>query len=781
MLANLESIRGIAGFRKSRLFKRFILSYVIILVIPLCLIGIFLFNAFTKSLEDEIKNSTQINLGQIMDTMDMRLQEMDYISVQLSENKNIAPLLYAQDPNQLTEYQFYTLIRELKNYRATNAFFDNIFLYFRKSNVIVGGDSKYSLPIFFSEVYRYNKMFESDFKMIMDTSLECNVRPVEQVYSGTSMKELITYIRPIPITDMPRATLMVTMNVSIINKITKNILGSFSGKVYILDGQDKIISVVGNGKSEKDIIETLPKFEGTRIFEKYSAEKKQMIFKSTSSKSGWSYIAVIPSAEALAKVNIMRLWAWAIIALSIVIGIALAYYFAYGNYYPVKRMIDMVYGNIKSGDDAKKTYGNELDIISSVISATMTKNIDLEKRMNEQIPILRANFFLRLIQGSYIDSKGIESMAEFTGIGELQGPFKVMLLSINDYAEFTDKNSETMVGTYKFSIANVVEELCSNFAKIYTVDLSEIGIAAIINFQGKSLDYTNKLLTVGHEVKDFFEKNFDFTLTVGIGRAYNTITEISKSYVEAKAAVDYKMVKGKNTVILFENITTEGDERSYYSHQSERKIFEYLKKGDFDGISGILLKIINNVNSKPVTINMARCIYFEIINTAMKSLGELNSEDYNEIIHQGNVLPNLLECETLNELYEETGIFYKIICERIKKNVNNKSSDFENNILEYIHKNFDDNNISLTSIAESFDVTPSYLSRFFKNRLKCNFVDYIHKLRSERAKELLVSTNMSIAEIADESGYFDSHSLIRSFKKYEGLTPGRFRDVNKQK
>jgi hypothetical protein len=90
----------------------------------------------------------------------MRLQELNYVTVQLSQNQTVIPLLYAKDLNSLTEYQFYTLVRELKNYRATNGFIENVSIYFRNFDIVVNSDGKYSMPVFFSQVYHYNNLLE---------------------------------------------------------------------------------------------------------------------------------------------------------------------------------------------------------------------------------------------------------------------------------------------------------------------------------------------------------------------------------------------------------------------------------------------------------------------------------------------------------------------------------------------------------------------------------------------------------------------------------------------
>ena len=61
-----------------------------------------------------------------------------------------------------------------------------------------------------------------------------------------------------------------------------------------------------------------------------------------------------------------------------------------------------------------------------------------------------------------------------------------------------------------------------------------------------------------------------------------------------------------------------------------------------------------------------------------------------------------------------------------------------------------------------------------------NFADYLCRLRIQKAKELL-REDISIQEIAERVGYNSSNSFIRTFKRYESITPGTYREQLHQK
>ncbi len=83
--------------------------------------------------------------------------------------------------------------------------------------------------------------------------------------------------------------------------------------------------------------------------------------------------------------------------------------------------------------------------------------------------------------------------------------------------------------------------------------------------------------------------------------------------------------------------------------------------------------------------------------------------------------------------------------------------------------------ISLQSVARRCNVTASYFSGLFRRSMNATFTDYLVRFRVEKAKELLVTSEQRISEIADACG-FGSHSQFnRMFHRLVGTSPRRFR------
>ena len=83
--------------------------------------------------------------------------------------------------------------------------------------------------------------------------------------------------------------------------------------------------------------------------------------------------------------------------------------------------------------------------------------------------------------------------------------------------------------------------------------------------------------------------------------------------------------------------------------------------------------------------------------------------------------------------------------------------------------------VSLSVLAGEFHLSAQYISQLFKSEIGVNFLAYLTNIRMERAKQLLLSTDLPVAEVSEQAGYGDYRVFTKAFKKSEGITPSQYR------
>lgn len=94
-------------------------------------------------------------------------------------------------------------------------------------------------------------------------------------------------------------------------------------------------------------------------------------------------------------------------------------------------------------------------------------------------------------------------------------------------------------------------------------------------------------------------------------------------------------------------------------------------------------------------------------------------------------------------------------------------------ILSYLQSNL--NTVTLKKVAAHFGFSVSYCSRLIKSSTGFGFNEWKNTLRLRRAEQMLLNTRKTVAAISEELGYMNTETFIRSFKKFDRMTPAQYR------
>lgn len=99
---------------------------------------------------------------------------------------------------------------------------------------------------------------------------------------------------------------------------------------------------------------------------------------------------------------------------------------------------------------------------------------------------------------------------------------------------------------------------------------------------------------------------------------------------------------------------------------------------------------------------------------------------------------------------------------------------------DYIYSHINER-ITINKLADHTELSPSYLSRLFKQNLGISVSDYIREKKIEKAQNLLKYSDISLIEIANYLAFSSQSHFIQTFEKYVGLSPKKYRDIHYRK
>ncbi|CDH91012.1 DNA-binding response regulator, AraC family [Clostridium botulinum B str. Eklund 17B (NRP)] len=185
------------------------------------------------------------------------------------------------------------------------------------------------------------------------------------------------------------------------------------------------------------------------------------------------------------------------------------------------------------------------------------------------------------------------------------------------------------------------------------------------------------------------------------------------------------------------------------------------------GIDGIKAsQIIKEQNKNKIIIMITAYDDFELVHKALL----LGVNDY--------ILKPIKPSELIDAI---NNIFVNLKINKdtyVEKSVNELKEVPIKAAIEYIHNNFDEK-VSLEQMASICNLSPCYFSKVFKKAVGVNFVSYVNDTKINKAKELLENTDIPVLNVALDLGFDDCGYFIRVFKKSQGVTPKKYREVHK--
>ena len=135
------------------------------------------------------------------------------------------------------------------------------------------------------------------------------------------------------------------------------------------------------------------------------------------------------------------------------------------------------------------------------------------------------------------------------------------------------------------------------------------------------------------------------------------------------------------------------------------------------------------------------------------------------------------ELKTIGNMY---ALLQEIKNQTVKEKTKNSdaSPDYTEQIKRYIEYRYAEN-VTISELAEHCGLNRSYMTKCFTENVGISPKEYLVCHRMEKAKELLIQSDLPVSNVAYTVGYSDPLAFSKMFKKREGLSPLQFREKNK--
>lgn len=422
-------------------------------------------------------------------------------------------------------------------------------------------------------------------------------------------------------------------------------------------------------------------------------------------------------------------WSWTILILSSIgLCFAASWFTSFINAKPIVKLSNKISSSILEREESF----NEMEHIDASVSHLSNFATTVQKQMAE----LGDYLTFRLLCGT------IESVDEANQLSKMLGT-----------SIYADTYQVCIVDTGE---SHSIKEVATTVSNLLLPEVSSLTRAfdqVFVCVLFCSLDDQNTI--------DVFSERFLQLYPNGklsFGNSYSQLAEIPVSFMEAYLASGNE--EGSATSFTYSETILQ-----------ELSAFKQVTKtNNVQSILASLERLYADVEAKRYSLKDGKCLCVQFVNILSDNTigSRLTDVLPNAYILISSASPEML-LKAMEPVLKEV---------RAMNNAHTEvpdNSSLVDQMVAYLAANYRNPNFSVQQMAFDFRLTPSALSRYFKEHYGRNINDYMNFLKMERAKQLLLETNLSIYEVGLELGYQGPNSFIRRFKATYGVTPGDFR------
>lgn len=787
---------------KNKLFVTFFVSYFLMMLITV-VIGSISYFITVKTVSDSLEDYNKAMLQQTKTILDEKLMSVERLALETAFNAIVVKTAYsASVSDNESLYNISRLVDTLKSSKNANDFVKSIYIFFSNSDTVISNEGKFNPDFFYSEEVPFENISLEQWRSFFKEESYRGYRPVEKINYSVYSEDVLTYEQPLSSYKLNKSlgSVVILIDKKVIDGFLENVNLHNNGAVFMVDDKNKIIMKFGNAQlaeylNLKNII------DGSQLYTD-SKFGKLIISLEQSKDNKIKYISVVPVSSYYQKASFVKNAIIIITITQMLLGLLLAFVLTNRSYRPIKKVSEMVRQLVGQNSEGPDEIVDHFSFIEQVTASTIRENVIIKEKINRLQPMLKTDLLNQLLKGTG-SMEEIDGNLQSLGIIFKGNHFAVMKISIDDCSAFIKNSTLQETALVRLVISNILAELGQKDFPTWAMDYDNDHMIILLNICQRSdgnnsgqdtvSDRLNTLnpeiplhqgndsydwiIRVAEEGRKFIAERFSIFISVGISSIHEGVHEISKCLSEAEDALSYKIIKGNGSIISYREI--ENVKGNYvYPMQTELHLINCIKTGDSAEVENILSKVfVENFGSINQSLSMARCLFFDIISTAIKVMDELNIAPKGIFNEDFAPLERLVKCKSLDEMYETLKDIYKTLCIYINKNKKSHNMELKNKILEYLQENYHNNGLSLVSVSDNLGLNPTYLSVFFKEQAGETFINYLGRLRIEKSKELLKNTDLSMQEISEKIGYANGNVFIRTFKRFEGCTPGKYRDI----
>jgi len=630
------------------------------------------------------------------------------------------------------------------------------YIYSRVYQKVLTEDGSYQLDNFFDPAILELSMSFPGFYLW--TSVRQAPGPAQDL-----TRDVVSLIRPFPSTVVSplRRNGAVIANIdaallgSVINGSTQRRLGS----VFIVNGQGEVLAGTqpATERYRGVFLELLQQRAEVGRWTASVANEAVSVTALHSAYTGWYYVSIVSDSEINAPLKnllLVFLVSGGVLFLVMLFGIgAISQFFIQ----PLGLVVRRIAENWGVQPQSRKD-------LEGLLHQVRKENELKQEYLAENLRVRRWKVLQNLLAGdSQVDTGGVLELGS--------GNLVLVLLRIE---------APVPSGLYlKRRLSVFAENLLADDGLGYVVEMQDMSLALLIRLEALDTSAARTLLVGLLDILvQFLSEENEVSSALGVSSFSHTQSNLNLAYQEALAALDYRILGGRNSVIFHQDVEVRKTSDFLKVIALTHRVAEAVKAADAVRADQNLDEVLSQFRAHKLGLKELHQTAFQMMLETTKVIVDFGvpSESVSEEAST-SIFDRINAVQDVGAMRELLSAANHRLIEQLKSLPNaGRSGETIHKVLDYIRQNYAQPDLSLKKLSDVFALSVPYLSKIFKESTGTNFLYFLIKTRMDQAQEILAHQSTKVVDVAGQVGYPNTHSFNRVFRQYAGVTPGEYRE-----
>ncbi|WP_027205111.1 response regulator transcription factor [Butyrivibrio fibrisolvens] len=406
------------------------------------------------------------------------------------------------------------------------------------------------------------------------------------------------------------------------------------------------------------------------------------------------------------------------------------------------------------------------------------------KKEREENRILEKRVLFRQLVAGALSMPEILNKGKALGINLAAGAYGIVMFQIKVSDE--SRGEGQITESYSESIEKITSVIRDKYNSKEGIQVYEqLGGVFVFLVLGRDRQETaDSMDGLLGDLEDMMSDKSGINYYAGTGCVVDRIREVGRSYESASKAFAHRFLYDSSRVFDGHRNTDQAAESAPINMDEidigkldRRIVTSFLNNGSSEELLHFVEDFVDNTGKGNFQSLIFRQyisvdLYFTVV-SFLESIGYSRDEITEKLGNIDDGQSSQVDTDKTKDYIHD--ILSKAL-EMRDKVCDSRYSSLINSARSYIYDHYSDEDISLNQVAASVNISPNHFSSVFKKETGETFIEFLTRVRMDKAKELLETTDLKAQEIGYKIGYRDPHYFSYIFKKTQNITPRQYRD-----